>query len=72
MTPPDATQGSWEHLWLSLQYNPGFLGIGGGWDEKVSAQIGELGRGGFELVAAVPVIGSKKPQFVLFFKRQIA
>ena len=62
---------TWEHVWIAIQYRPGILGMGAGWDSRVTAQIEELGRRGFELVSVAPVENSKLAQFVLFFKRQI-
>ena len=59
-----------EHTWLSLQWHAGFLGGGKGWDEKMVTEIQQLGKGGFELVSAVP---QKDPTwFILFFKRQVS
>jgi len=62
---------TWEHTWLSLVWKSGFLGIGGGWDPKMTAQIEEFGRGGYELVSVAPIMGNKNATFILFFKRQI-
>ena len=59
-----------EHQWLSLQWHAGFVGLGKGWDKNMIAQIEQLGREGFEMVAAVQ---QKDPTwFILFFKRQVS
>jgi hypothetical protein len=57
---------------MSLIWKSGFLGIGGGWDDKMTALIQENGRMGWELVSVAPVIGAKNTQFILFFKRKIS
>lgn len=38
----------------------------------MTAKIEELGRAGYELVTAAPVVGAKGAQFILFFKRKVA
>jgi hypothetical protein len=62
-----ATATKWEHVWLSLQWHAGVMGMGKGWDKKMIEQIDELGRSGFEICS---VVQQKDPTwFILFFKR---
>jgi len=67
----DSTTGTprFEHVWLSLQWHAGFAGMGKGWDDKMVAQIQQMGQAGFEMVG---VTQQKDPTwFILFFKRRV-
>lgn len=58
-----------EHRWFPLQWHSGALGMGSGWDKKMTEVIEQQGKDGFELVTMTP---QKDPTwFILFFKRQI-
>lgn len=56
-----------EHLWLSLQWHKGFVGVGAGWDKEMIKRIETIGNDGYEMVSAV-----QQPDptwYILFFKR---
>lgn len=60
----------YEHVWLSLQWHAGFVGMGKGWDDKMVQEIQRLGQAGFEMVG---VTQQKDPTwFILFFKRRMS
>ncbi len=66
----DTQMARYEHVWLSLQWHAGFAGMGKGWDDKMVAQIQQMGQAGFEMVG---VTQQKDPTwFILFFKRRVA
>jgi len=44
--------------------------MGKGWDQKMTDQIAQLGRDGYQMVSAVPQ--KDATWFILFFLRQVA